>query len=259
MTRLALGIEYCGANYYGWQRQNNVESIQSLLETAIAKVADHPITIFCAGRTDAGVHATHQVIHIDVTCQRELIAWVRGVNTHLPPDIRVLWAKEMSDDFHARRSATARRYVYIILNQAVSPGILHQRVTWVHGELDVPAMQKSAQHLLGEHDFSSFRAAHCQAKTPVRTITAIDVSQRDNRIILDVTANAFLHHMVRNIAGSLLAVGRGYNHPDWLKEVLLAKDRREAGLTASPHGLYLIKVTYPDKFQLPNEARHPWI
>ncbi|HRE30660.1 MAG TPA: tRNA pseudouridine(38-40) synthase TruA [Candidatus Berkiella sp.] len=258
MQRIALGIEYDGSRYFGWQRQKKRTSVQESLETAISKVANHPILTYCAGRTDAGVHASNQVIHFDSEADRAPIAWVRGVNSYLPPDIRVCWMQPVSADFDARKSALSRRYCYIIVNRAVSPGILRHGVTWILPTLDVDAMQSGAQYLLGKHDFSSFRGAHCQAKTPIRTISAVQFHRLGDNIILDITANAFLYHMVRNIVGSLLMVGQGKCPDTWIKGVLAAKDRRAAGLTAPPQGLYLVDVRYPDNFGLLEPIRMPW-
>lgn len=257
MLRIALGVEYDGSRYFGWQRQANNPSVQENLEIALGKVADHPVVIFCAGRTDTGVHASNQVIHFETEATREPIAWVRGVNSYLPPDIRVCWMKVVPNDFDARKSALSRRYCYVMVNRDVSPGIMRHGVTWVYQTLDIVAMQSAAQHLLGKHDFSSFRGAHCQANTPIRTITAIKISAVGDNIILDITANAFLYHMVRNIVGSLMLVGQGKNDESWIKDVLAAKDRRLAGHTAPPQGLYLVDVRYPNLFQLP-APRMPW-
>lgn len=249
--RIALGIEYDGASFHGWQRQREVIGVQAQLEAALSKVADQPIEVQCAGRTDAGVHATGQVIHFDTVASRPLRAWTMGVNTQLPDSIAVTWAKPVTKDFHARFSATARRYRYIIYNSRLRPGILTQGVTHVHRPLDESLMHTGAQHLLGENDFTSFRAALCQSKTPFRNISHIQVYRRGPYVILDVQANAFLHHMVRNITGSLLSVGTGEQPPGWMAELLAAKDRTLAAATAKPNGLYLVDVTYPAEFALP--------
>lgn len=258
MQRIALGIEYDGSRYCGWQRQINSLSIQENLENALSKVANHPIMTFCAGRTDAGVHASNQVIHFETEALRDKVAWVRGVNSYLPLDIRVCWMQVVPDEFDARKSAVSRRYCYVMVNRPVSPGIMRHGVTWVLPTLDVQAMQKAAQHLLGKHDFSSFRGANCQAKTPIRTITAISLHANGDNIILDITANAFLYHMVRNIVGSLIMVGQGKCEESWIKDVLDAKDRRLAGHKAPPNGLYLVEVKYPSKFELEAALRMPW-
>ncbi len=258
MQRIALGIEYDGANYSGWQRQHHSPSIQAAVESAIAKVANHEVATICAGRTDAGVHAFGQVIHFDTSADRADFAWQRGVNTYLPKDIRVLWCKGVPSEFDARRSALSRRYCYVITNRNVRPGIMHKAISWVFGELCVDSMQKGAAYLEGNHDFASFRGSHCQSKTSIRNIHSIEVTRRGENILLDVKANAFLHHMVRNIAGSLIAVGQGKYPPIWVNEVLQAKDRRAAGIMAAPHGLYLLEVSYPDKFDLPKVPSLPW-
>lgn len=258
MQRIALGIEYDGSRYFGWQRQNKNPSVQENLEMALSKVANHPVLTFCAGRTDAGVHASNQVVHFDTEAIREPIAWIRGVNSYLPLDIRVCWMRMVSPLFDARKSALSRRYCYVMVNRAVSPGIMRHGVTWVLPALNVEAMEEAAQHLLGKHDFSSFRGAHCQAKTATRTISAVHLRTAGDNIILDITANAFLYHMVRNIVGSLLMVGQGKCETSWIKDVLMAKDRRLAGHTAPPQGLYLVDVRYPDNFELPAPIRMPW-
>lgn len=257
MLRIALGVEYDGSRYFGWQRQAKSPSIQENLELALGKVANHPVVTFCAGRTDTGVHASNQVIHFETEALREPIAWVRGVNSYLPPDIRVCWMKVVPSDFDARKTALSRRYCYVMVNRDVSPGIMRHGVTWVLPTLNVAAMQTAAQHLLGKHDFSSFRGAHCQANTAIRTITSIGFSVFGDNIVLDITANAFLYHMVRNIVGTLMLVGQGKYDESWIKDVLAAKDRRLAGHTAPSQGLYLVEVRYPDLFELP-APRMPW-
>lgn len=258
MQRIALGLEYNGASYSGWQRQNHRPSIQAHLESAVAKIANHPSLVFCAGRTDAGVHACGQVVHFDTPSIRPEVAWVRGINSYLPKDIRVHWSRSVSAEFDARKSAFFRRYCYIIVNRKTRPGIMHEAMTWVLEPLDVDAMYKGAQYLLGKHDFSSFRATQCQAKTPIRTIQAVKVFRKGEHIILDITANAFLHHMVRNIVGTLIKVGQNQYPATWIAEVLAAKDRRSAGVTASPHGLYLVDVGYPNEFKIPATSIQPW-
>ncbi len=258
MQRIAFGIEYDGANYCGWQRQHHSSTVQAAVETAIAKVANHDVASICAGRTDAGVHAFGQVIHFDTSANRPDFAWLRGVNTYLPKDIRVIWCKRVPGDFDARRSALSRRYCYIITNRNVRPGIMHKAISWVFGELCVKSMQEGATYLQGNHDFASFRGSHCQSKTSIRTIHSIKVSRKAETIILDISANAFLHHMVRNIAGSLIAVGQGKYPSSWINEVLQAKDRRAAGVMAAPNGLYLLEVSYPDEFDLPKLSSSPW-
>jgi tRNA pseudouridine38-40 synthase len=259
MQRIALGIEYDGSRYSGWQRQTKAPSVQATIENALSKVADEAITVFCAGRTDAGVHAYGQVIHFDTASLRNHLAWVRGANTYLPKDIRVLWCKEVPGDFDARRSAFARQYRYVIYNREISPGIMHQGKTWVFAKLNIQVMQEALHCLLGEHDFTSFRAAECQAKTAIRCITHVDINQMNHYITISITANAFLHHMVRNIVGTLVQIGKGNYAPDWMNTVLQAKDRRKAGMTAPPNGLYLERVSYDAKFELPSQTITPWI
>lgn len=249
--RIALGIEYFGANYFGWQRQREVNSIQEELEKALSNIAAHPVEIQCAGRTDAGVNATGQVIHFDTDASRALQAWTLGVNSQLPGDIAVRWAHPVDDTFHARFSATARRYRYIIFNDPLRPAILAQGVSHYYHPLDAEKMHAAGQCLLGEHDFTSFRAAQCQSKSPFRNIMALRVSKMGKYVVLDIKANAFLHHMVRNIAGSLIMVGTGEKPIHWIREVLDAKDRDVAGPTGKAEGLYLVDVTYPEHYHLP--------
>ncbi len=254
-TRIACGIEYNGGSYSGWQTQKNhsVVTVQSELERGLAAIAalPEPVRVHCAGRTDTGVHACGQVIHFDAPVTRGLKAWVLGTNTHLPDAIRVIWAKQVPADFHARFSALSRRYRYIIGNTRVRPALLNGQVTWQRRPLDAALMHEEAQSLLGEQDFSSFRAASCQSNTAMRNIYSIDISRRGELVVIDVQANAFLHHMVRNIAGSLMAVGSGQQQKGWLAGLLAIKDRNQAADTASPDGLYLSKVDYPEKFSLP--------
>lgn len=258
MQRIALGIEYDGTNYYGWQRQRHHLSVQSTLELAISKVADHPITTACAGRTDAKVHAWEQVVHFDTHALRDHNAWLKGINTNLPRDIRVKWSCDVPLVFDARKSALYRRYVYVILNESISSSILRHAVTWIYYNLDIAKMQEAANYLLGTHDFSAFRGAHCQAKTPIRTISNVQFTRYREKIIFDITANAFLHHMVRNIVGTLLLVGQGKFSPEWISNVLSSRDRREAGAMAPPQGLYLLNVAYPEHFNLPTLSNQPW-
>jgi tRNA pseudouridine38-40 synthase len=244
--RIALGIEYNGANYYGWQRQKDVNSVQQEVDQAISKIANHPVTIFCAGRTDSGVHATGQVIHFDTQSIRDMKAWSLGVNANLPDDIAVRWATKVDDDFHARYSATARRYRYIIYNHRMRPAILNNGLSHYPMALDEKKMQAASECLIGEQDFSAFRAIHCQAKTPHRSVHHVKVTRENNYIIIDVKANAFLHHMVRNIAGSLIVIGMGEQPTSWMAQLLKGKDRSKAGATAKAGGLYMIGVDYPE-------------
>lgn len=250
-ARIALGIEYDGSAYFGWQRQPDAISVQACLEKALSRVADVPITVLCAGRTDTGVSATGQVVHFDTPVLRKDAAWTMGVNTHLPKNISVRWMSEVAEDFHARFSATARRYRYLIYNNRFRSAILQTGITHVHLPLDVEKMQRAGQALLGENDFTSFRASQCQSRTPWRYMLHLNVSRHGNYVVVDVKANAFLHHMVRNIVGSLIEVGCGAQPESWIAELLAAKDRNLAAATAKAEGLYLVSVDYPDKFGLP--------
>lgn len=256
--RIALCLEYDGTRFRGWQRQDNVISVQEVVEKALSSVANHSINTICAGRTDAGVHATGQIIHFDTSVHRSERAWVYGGNTFLPSSIRILWAQKVSSDFDARRSAVFRRYCYVIYNNPIRPSLLRDQVSWYYKKLDDAKMSEAAQHWVGEHDFSSFRAAECQSKTPIRQVMQIKVYRRNEFILVDLTANAFLHHMVRNMVGVLIQIGSGMKTPDWAKEVLLARDRRQASITASPNGLYLVSVNYPPQFSLPRMETKPW-
>jgi tRNA pseudouridine38-40 synthase len=255
--RIALGVEYDGTGFYGWQRQRSGRTVQGCLEPAISVVADHPLTTVCAGRTDTGVHATGQVIHIDTEAQRDEKAWVRGTNTNLPPDIRIQWARETDAAFHARFAARRRHYRYVILNDLYGSAQLRHRVCRVYTDLDVCRMREAAAHLTGEHDFSSFRAAACQAKHPVRTIFQLEVSRSGRFIYIDIEANGFLHHMVRCIAGVLISVGCGDAAPGWVRQVLAAKSRMAGGVTAQAAGLYLVAVRYPGRYALPSRGWLP--
>ncbi len=251
MPRIAVGIEYDGSAYAGWQTQASAPSVQSVVAAAIGRVADHAVAVTSAGRTDAGVHALGQVAHFDTEAVRSARAWALGTNTNLPNDVAVLWAHEVPEEFHARYSAVARTYRYVILNRPVRPALTRQRVCWIHGPLDAARMQQAAQHLIGEHDFSAFRAAECQSRTPMRCVERILVTRSGEHLTIDVTANAFLHHMVRNIAGVLIEVGTGEAEPDWARAVLASRDRSVAAVTAPAGGLYLMHVAYPGHFQLP--------
>ncbi|MCL2915379.1 tRNA pseudouridine(38-40) synthase TruA [Shewanella corallii] len=255
--RIALGVEYDGSGFYGWQRQQEVDSVQAQLEKALSIVANEPIELQCAGRTDAGVHATGQVVHFDTNAIRKEGAWTMGVNANLPDGIAVRWAKQVDDEFHARFSATARRYRYIIYNHNFRPGIHRHGVSHYHGIIDEKRMNMAAQALIGEQDFTSFRAIQCQSKTPFRNVHKVTVTRQGMYIIVDIQANAFLHHMVRNIVGSLLEIGLGNQPLDWMRTLLDMKDRSKAAATAKPHGLYLVDVTYPQEFELPKLAMGP--
>jgi len=250
--RIAVGVEYDGSRFCGWQLQEDgVRTVQGAVESALGKVADHDVRVICAGRTDTGVHATGQVIHFETDAIRDERAWVFGANANLPKDVVVLWAKPVSDEFHARFSAVRRSYRYVIFTREVRPTFLAGRVTWHHRELDIERMQQAGNLLLGEHDFSSYRAVACQAKSPVRTLYRLEVSGRGPFIFIDVEANGFLHHMVRNIAGVLMAIGEGEKPVEWSREVLEARDRTLGGVTAHPSGLYLTSVGYPEAFGIP--------
>ena len=252
--RLALGIEYDGTGFFGWQRLTHGPSIQAQVEAALSFVANHEIAVTCAGRTDAGVHARCQVVHFDSDAARGERAWTLGANTKLPVGVSVLWAKPMPDDFHARFSARARRYRYTILNRAIRPALDARHVAWERRSLDAEAMHAAAQALLGEHDFSAFRAISCQAAHARRCMLDIAVSREGERVHVDVEANAFLHHMVRNIVGTLLEVGVGERPIEWTAQVLASCDRAQAGATAPAQGLTFIGPRYPAQWALPAQV-----
>ncbi len=259
MTRLAAGLEYDGSRFLGWQIQKQEPTVQSCVQEALSRVADHPVQVTASGRTDAGVHAIEQVFHFDTESNREERSWILGMNSHLPEGISGLWFRAVPETFHARFDAVSRRYRYVILNRQVRPALDAAQVTWCRVPLDAEAMNRAAQVLQGEHDFSSFRAAACQARHPVREVREISVRRKGAFVILDITANAFLYHMVRNIAGSLMAVGKGEQPGEWLGAVLAARDRKLADVTAAPQGLYFYKTRYPEKFKLPGNLRSfPW-
>ena len=243
--RIAIGIEYDGTAYNGWQRQRTGVGVQQRVEQALGEVANESIEVTCAGRTDAGVHATAQVAHFDTTAERSERGWLLGANSNLPDDINVRWVQPVGDDFHARFSATSRSYEYRILNRLVRSALHRHRAWWVHQPLDDARMHEAAQALVGEHDFSAFRAAGCQASTAVRELTSISVARDGDWLTIDVTANAFLQHMVRNITGTLVTVGMGEAPVAWLREVLDSRDRTQGGMAAPAHGLTLVRVTYP--------------
>lgn len=255
MTRIAIGIEYDGSAYSGWQQQAHARSVQGELQRALGRVADHEVQLTAAGRTDAGVHALMQVAHFDTSSPREDRAWVLGGTAESAADVSVLWARRVPSAFHARFSALSRSYCYRIAERPVRPALDRSRACWMRRPLDVEAMHAAAQVLIGEHDFSAFRAAECQSATPVRRLAAISVHRRSRTTVeVVVTANAFLHHMVRNIVGTLLAVGAGDQGPGWVAEVLESRDRRCGGVTAPPQGLYFAGVDYPADFDLPSMA-----
>jgi len=249
--RIALGIEYDGTAYNGWQRQKTGLGVQQRLEESLLKVADHAVEVTCAGRTDTGVHATGQVVHFDTPSTREDRGWLLGANSNLPDDISVMWARHVDDEFHARFSATGRNYRYHILNRLERSAMHRHRAWWVYQPLDAERMHDAAQHLCGEHDFSAFRAAGCRANTPHRNITSISVTRDGDWITLEVSANAFLQHMVRNITGTLASVGIGEQPSQWVAEVLESRDRKRGGIAAPPHGLTLVSVDYPEAAGIP--------
>jgi tRNA pseudouridine38-40 synthase len=260
--RVALGLTYNGSSYEGWQSQLSGNTVQDKLELALAKFSTHSIRVNCAGRTDAGVHGLMQVVHFDTLLERETASWVRGTNTFLPPDIAVQWANIVDDGFHSRGSAIARRYAYVVLESPVRPSVEAGRVGWVYRPLDGDKMRQAARMLLGEHDFSSFRAAQCQAKSPVKTIARIDIGQKPDSSYwyFEFEANAFLHHMIRNIMGCLMAVGQGFEPPEWIAEVLAARRRDAAAPTFSPDGLYFLGPVYESKYGLPiRTASYDWL
>lgn len=246
--RIALSVEYDGSHYHGFQFQAGLNTIQGAIEKALSVISGEPIGIVSCGRTDTGVHAVQHVLHFDSTKERAIRSWVYGVNTYLPKDIAVQWAKEVPETFHARHSAVARTYRYIIVNTPIRPALLRANVTWQYRTLDHEKMHEAGQALIGEHDFTSFRAAECQSRTPLRNVTELKVTRQGHMIIIDITANAFLHHMVRNIVGVLINVGSGKQEVSWVREVLAAKDRRLGAETAPPYGLYLLKIKYPQEF-----------
>ncbi|MHB8980423.1 MAG: tRNA pseudouridine(38-40) synthase TruA [Acidithiobacillus ferrooxidans] len=253
-TRWALGLEYDGNGFCGWQRQLDQDSVQGVVEAALSRVAQCPISVVVAGRTDTGVHALCQVVHFDSPVVRRPEAWVRGANTALPAGVALRWARVVPDSFHARFSATARRYRYVILNRREKSALWRNHTAWIYSPLDVEAMQAAAQTLLGTHDFSAFRASACQAKSPVRNLCQLRVVRRGDLIAVDAEANGFLHHMVRNLVGVLIAIGKADRPVDWAAEVLASRDRCRAGVTAPPGGLYFVAPRYPAEFGLPVDA-----
>ena len=253
--RFALGLEYDGRAYCGFQSQPSGCSVQDALERALAAIADAPVRAVAAGRTDAGVHATSQIVHFDAPVARPLTAWIRGVNAHLPSSAAILWCAPVADDFHARFAATARHYAYLLLDRDVRPALLHGRVGWFHAPLDVDAMRDASRVLVGRHDFSSFRAAECQAKSPVKTLTRLDVTRCAGLVRVDVSADAFLQHMVRNIVGALVEVGSARRSVASLRELLAAADRTQGSATFAADGLYFTGADYDARFALPPTRR----
>jgi tRNA pseudouridine38-40 synthase len=258
--RLALGISYNGQAYEGWQSQPSGRTVQDRLEHALSQFAAQPVTTVCAGRTDAGVHGLMQVVHFDTALERENFSWVRGTNRFLPPDIAVQWAQPVPDAFHSRACATARRYAYVVLESPVRPSVDAGRVGWVFRPLDQAAMQEAASLLIGQHDFTSFRASACQAKSPIKTMSRAEISRRGAYWRFEFQADAFLHHMIRNIMGCLLQVGQGHQEPQWMGQVLAARDRDAAAPTFSPDGLYFVGPVYGPEWNLPSRtAAYDWL
>ena len=252
MTRWAMGVEYDGTHFCGWQQQPHLRTVQGELERSLSLVADEPITVVCGGRTDAGVHAQGQVAHFETNVRRSMRAWVLGTNAHLPRQASVSWVRPVPEFFHARYSALRRHYRYSILNRAARSAMHEGRTTWIHAPLDIERMQTGAAHLLGEHDFSAFRAAECQSKSPIRRVDRLQIERSGELVHIDIAANAFLHHMVRNIAGLLIEVGRGERSPEAVKTLLEGRDRRVNAPTAAAEGLALRRIEYPAAFRLPD-------
>ena len=258
--RIALGISYRGTAYQGWQSQPGGQTVQDRLESALSRFADRPIQVVCAGRTDAGVHGLNQVVHLDTDVAREPFSWVRGTNTFLPPDIAVQWCQAVPEAFHARNSARARRYAYLLLESPVRPAVESGATGWVFRPLDACAMRAAAALLIGEHDFSAFRSSECQARTPVKTLHEITIGRHGAYWRFEFEANAFLHHMVRNLMGCLLAVGTGVRPPAWVGQVLADRDRRLAAPTFAPDGLYFLGPRYDEQLGLPRRTpAHDWL
>jgi len=249
--RFALGVEYDGSDFSGWESQPGQRTVQSTLESALSSVANSPVGVVCAGRTDAGVHATAQVVHFDSRVRRAPHEWVLGANSNMSGDVSVCWARPVAESFHARYGAVRRYYRYLIYNRRERSALLRQRAAWERSPLDAASMAAAAEHLLGKHDFSSFRAAGCQAKNALRTVASLGVQRRGELIFIDIAANAFLQHMVRNVAGVLLEIGKGKRQPEWARELLEARDRTLGAATAPPQGLYLTRIDYPPEHGLP--------
>ena len=257
--RIALGVEYDGSRFCGWQTQPEGCAVQDALERALREIAGAPVATTCAGRTDAGVHALGQVVHFDTDARRPASAWVRGTNALLPQPLAVTWAREVAGEFHARYSALTRSYRYILLNDSIRPAAGHTRVGWFHLPLDLEKMRDAARYLVGEHDFSAFRSSECQARSPVRTVKRLELFRKGSYVVFDVQANAFLHHMVRNIVGCLVYVGKGRFPPGWLGELLAARDRTRGAPTFPAAGLYLLRVEYGPEWNLPEAPREMFL
>ena len=256
--RIALGVEYNGAAFCGWQTQPSGCAVQDALERTLAEIAGEKVATICAGRTDAGVHALAQVVHFDTAAERPESAWLRGVNALLPAGAAVIWAQPVAAEFHARYSAHERCYRYVLLNHPLRPAVNHGRVGWFHLPLDVDKMRAAARYLLGAHDFSAFSSAECQAKSPVRELRRLDIRKSGDYVVFELAANAFLHHMVRNIVGCLVYVGKGRHDPVWIGEVLASRERKLAAPTQDAAGLYLAYVSYDAKWGLPQVVRNVW-
>jgi tRNA pseudouridine38-40 synthase len=256
-VKIAAGVEYDGTGFCGWQSQRGVRTVQKCIEAALSKVADHVINVICAGRTDTGVHAMGQVIHFESHALRSTRAWVLGANANLPGDVGLCWAQPVEPHFHARFSAISRCYRYVILNRWVRPAVFRTKLTWHHKPLDEQRMHVAGSLLLGKHDFSAFRALACQAKSPIRTIYGLNVQRHADYIYIDICANGFLHHMVRNIVGVLMAIGNGERPVAWVSELLELCDRNKGGVTAPSHGLYLVSVEYHPDFRFPSDYNPP--
>jgi tRNA pseudouridine38-40 synthase len=257
VVRIALGIEYAGTNFCGWQYQPHSRNVQGALQTAVSKVANHPVEVYAAGRTDTGVHALNQVVHFDTDAAREARGWLLGINANLPKDVNVTWVQEVDDDFHARFTAIKRSYRYLILNRLSRSSVHHQRMWWHYHPLDIARMQAAAAQLIGRHDFSAFRASECQANSPIKTLDKIVISRQQDIIAVDVEAKSFLHHMVRNLVGVMAAIGDGSKPVEWAGEVLRSADRSRGGITAPAEGLYLVDVRYPEQYSFPAVSGFP--
>jgi len=257
MGRIALGVEYDGTQFSGWQVQPNQRTVQGCLTEALSFVANHDVKVVAAGRTDSGVHALQQVVHFDTDSQRDQRNWILGLNTHLPSDVNVIWAQPVDSDFSARFSAVSRRYRYLILNRVSRSAVHHKKMWWYFQSLDINLMQAAADLLVGHHDFSAFRAKECQAHNPVKTMEAISVTRQGDCIAIDVKAQSFLHHMVRNIVGVLVPIGEGKKPVSWALDVLESRNRAHGGVTSPPEGLYFVDVHYPVKYTLPTVSTFP--